>query len=317
MAKIATREAYGQALAEYGEKYNNIVVLDADLSKSTRTELFKKKFPDRFFNIGIAEQDLMATAAGFATCGKIPFASTFAIFAAGRAYDQVRNSIGYPHLNVKIGASHAGVSIGEDGASHQMLEDFALMRAIPGMTVLSPSDAASTKECVRLAIENDGPFYIRLGRLAVDEIYDSSLKLELGKGIVLEEGKDISIIATGLMVHEAIKATKILKQEGISVTLIDMPFIKPIDKELIIKSAKATGCVVTCEEHNILGGLGSAVSEVLSQEYPTLVKMVGLNDEFGRSGKPEDVLSFFNLTADGIVEKAKEVLNLKKSFKCC
>ncbi|BCS80577.1 transketolase family protein [Anaerocellum diazotrophicum] len=313
MAKIATREAYGQALAEFGEIYKDIVVLDADLSKSTRTEIFKKKFPDRFFNIGIAEQDLMATAAGLATCGKIPFASTFAIFAAGRAYDQVRNSIGYPHLNVKIGASHAGVSIGEDGASHQMLEDIALMRVIPGMVVLSPSDAASTHECVRLAIEHEGPVYIRLGRLAVEEIYKKGeLKLELGKGIVLQKGTDVGILATGLMVHEAIKAAKMLQEEGISVYLVDMPCVKPLDVDLILDVAKATGCIVTAEEHNILGGFGSAVSEVLIQNYPTPVKMVGVNDEFGRSGKPEDVLKYYKLTAEEIVNKAKEVMKMKK-----
>jgi len=301
MAKVATREAYGQALAEFGEIYKDIVVLDADLSKSTRTELFKKKFPDRFFNMGIAEQDLMATAAGFSLCGKIPFASTFAIFAAGRAYDQVRNSIGYPQLNVKIGASHAGISIGEDGASHQMLEDIALMRVIPGMTVLSPSDAVSTRECVRIAIENDGPFYIRLGRLAVEEIYDKeTFKLEFGKGIVLSEGKDIGIFANGLMVHEAIKAVNILKKEGISVFLVDMPFIKPIDTELIVKVAKTTNCLLTVEEHNVLGGFGSAISEVVSEEYPVLVKKIGMNDQFGRSGKPEDVLKYYNLTAESI-----------------
>jgi len=313
MAKIATREAYGQALAEFGEIYKDIVVLDADLSKSTRTEIFKKKFPDRFFNIGIAEQDLMATAAGLATCGKIPFASTFAVFAAGRAYDQVRNSIGYPHLNVKIGASHAGVSIGEDGASHQMLEDIALMRVIPGMVVLSPSDAVSTHECVRLAIEHEGPVYIRLGRLGVEEIYKKGeLKLELGKGIVLQKGTDVGILATGLMVHEAIKAAKMLQEEGISVYLVDMPCIKPIDVDLILDVAKTTGCIVTAEEHNVIGGFGSAVAEVLIQNYPVPVKMVGVNDEFGRSGKPEDVLKYYKLTAEEIVNKAKEVMKLKK-----
>jgi len=313
MAKIATREAYGQALAEFGEVYKDIVVLDADLSKSTRTEIFKKKFPERFFNIGIAEQDLMATAAGLATCGKIPFASTFAVFAAGRAYDQVRNSIGYPHLNVKIGASHAGVSIGEDGASHQMLEDIALMRVIPGMVVLSPADAASTYECVRLAIEHEGPVYIRLGRLGVEEIYKKGeLKLTLGKGIVLQKGTDVGILATGLMVHEAIKAAKMLQDEGVSVYLVDMPCIKPIDVDLILDVAKETGCIVTAEEHNILGGFGSAVSEVLVQNYPVPVKMVGVNDEFGRSGKPEDVLKYYKLTAEEIVNKAKEVMKMKK-----
>lgn len=313
MAKIATREAYGQALAEFGEIYKNIVVLDADLSKSTRTELFKKKFPDRFFNIGIAEQDLMATAAGLATCGKIPFASTFAVFAAGRAYDQVRNSIGYPHLNVKIGASHAGISIGEDGASHQMLEDIALMRTIPGMVVFSPSDAVSTHECVRVAIEHDGPVYIRLGRLGVEEIHKKEeLRLEIGKGIALQKGKDVGILATGLMVHEAIKAARMLQDEGISVYLVDMPCIKPIDVELILDVAKTTGCIVTAEEHNVIGGFGSAVAEVLIQNYPVPMKMVGVNDQFGRSGKPEDVLKYYNLTADEIAKKAKEVVNMKK-----
>ena len=310
--KIATREAYGNALAEFGSD-NRIVVLDADLSKSTKTETFKKKYPERFFNMGIAEGNMMATAAGIATCGKVVFASTFAMFAAGRAYEQVRNSIGYPGLNVKIGATHAGISVGEDGASHQCIEDLALMRVIPGMVVLSPSDAVETRLAVKAAIEHDGPVYLRLGRLNVPVIYDeTNFTFELGKGITLYEGTDVTIIATGLMVHAAMEAKILLENEGIKARIIDMHTIKPIDKDIIIKAAKETGALVTAEEHNVIGGLGSAVAEVLTGNYPAPLKMVGVEDKFGKSGKPERLLEMYGLTAQNIVSKAKEVIKMKK-----
>lgn len=310
--KIATREAYGNALAEFGGD-TRIVVLDADLSKSTKTEVFKKKYPDRFFNMGIAEGNMMSTAAGLATCGKVVFASTFAIFAAERACEQIRNSICYPKLNVKIGASHAGISVGEDGASHQAVEDIAIMRSMPNMTVISPCDAVETRHAVKAAIEYDGPVYLRLGRLGVPVIMDESeYKFEIGKGIELREGKDVAIVATGLMVHEALKAHDILQEEGISSRLINIHTIKPIDKDIIIKAAKETGAIVTAEEHNVIGGLGSAVAEVLIQNYPVPVKMAGIQDKFGRSGKPEKLLEMYELTAKNIVEKAKEALAMKK-----
>lgn len=310
--KIATREAYGNALAEFGQD-NRIVVLDADLSKSTKTDTFKKKYPERFINMGIAEGNMMATAAGLATCDKVVFASTFAMFAAGRAYEQVRNSICYPKLNVKIGATHAGISVGEDGASHQCIEDLALMRVIPNMVVLSTSDAVETRAAIKAAIEYDGPVYIRLGRLNVPVIYDeTNFKFELGKGVTVSEGKDVTIIATGLMVHAAIEAAALLEQEGIKARVIDIHTIKPIDKDIIIKAAKETGAIVTAEEHNIIGGLGSAVAEVLVQNYPAPIKMVGVEDKFGKSGKPERLLEMYGLTAQNIVVKAKEVMKMKK-----
>ncbi|MGC8766019.1 MAG: transketolase family protein [Brevinematia bacterium] len=310
--KIATREAYGRALAELGEKYKNIIVLDADLSKSTRTELFKAKFPERFINCGVAEANMMATAAGIATCGNIVFASTFAMFAAGRAYDQVRNSIGYPHLNVKIGASHAGISVGEDGASHQCIEDIALMRVIPGMTVVSPCDAVSTRFLVEEAIKIDGPVYLRLGRLAVEAVYEGNPQdFKIGQSITLREGKDLTIIATGLMVQQALMAFDILKQKGISARVIDMHTIKPIDEKAIVKAARETGLIITCEEHNIMGGLGSAVSEVVSENYPVLVSKIGVRDQFGRSGDPSSLLKKYGLTAEDIVSRAVELLKRK------
>jgi len=312
MGNIATREAYGAALAEFGAD-ERIVVLDADLSKSTKTETFKKKYPERFFNIGIAEGNLMSVAAGLATCGKIVFASTFAIFAAERACEQIRNSICYPKLNVKIGASHAGISVGEDGATHQPVEDMAIMRSIPNMTVISPADAVETRAAVKAAIEYKGPVYLRLGRLGVPVIFDEkTYKFELGKGIVMSEGTDVTIIATGLMVHTALEAVKLLADEGISARLVDIHTIKPIDKELIIESAQKTGAIVTVEEHNIYGGLGSAVAEVTSQNCPVPMRIIGINDTFGKSGKPYPLLEEYGLTAQNIVAKAKEAIGMKK-----
>ena len=312
MGNIATREAYGTALAEFGAD-TNIVVLDADLSKSTKTDTFKKKYPERFFNMGIAEGNMMAVAAGLATCGKTVFASTFAIFAAERACEQVRNSICYPKLNVKIGATHAGLSVGEDGASHQAVEDMAIMRSLANMTVISPADAVETKAAVKAAIEYKGPVYLRLGRLAVPVIYDeSTYKFELGKGVVISEGSDVTIFATGLMVHTAIEAVKLLADEGISARLVDIHTIKPIDKELIMESAAKTGALVTVEEHNIIGGLGSAIAEVASQNCPVPMKFVGVNDSFGRSGKPNLLLELYGLTAQNVVAKAKEAIAMKK-----
>ena len=310
--KIATREAYGKALAEFGVD-EKIIVLDADLSKSTKTDTFKKIYPERFINMGIAEANMMSTAAGLATCGKIVFASSFAMFAAGRAYEQVRNSIGYPGLNVKIGATHAGISVGEDGASHQCIEDIALMRAIPNMVVISPSDAVESRAAVKAAIEHNGPVYLRFGRLAVPVLYDeANFKFEIGKGIQVEDGKDVTIIANGLLVTEAIEARKLLAEQGISARVIDIHTIKPIDADIIIKAAKETGAIVTAEEHNILGGLGSAVAEVLVENYPVPMKRVGIEDVFGRSGKPAALLNLYGLTASNIAEKAKEVLKKKK-----
>ena len=310
--KIATREAYGSALAEFGSD-SRIIVMDADLSKSTKTDTFKKKYPERFLNMGIAEGNLMTTAAGIATCGKIVFASTFAIFAAERACEQIRNSICYPKLNVKIGATHAGISVGEDGASHQPVEDMAIMRAIPNMVVMSPADAVETRHAVKAAIEHNGPVYLRLGRLGVPAIYDeSTYTFEFGKGVTVSDGKDVTIIATGLMVHEAIKARDLLAADGISARLVDIHTLKPIDRDIIIKAAKETGAIVTAEEHNVIGGLGSAVAEVLADSYPAPVKMVGIQDKFGKSGKPDALMAMYGLTAANIVEKAKEAIKMKK-----
>ncbi|SHE75164.1 transketolase subunit B [Thermoanaerobacter uzonensis DSM 18761] len=301
----ATREAYGKALVELGAKNKNIVVLDADLSKSTKTADFQKVYPDRFFNMGISEQDMMVTAAGLATCGKIPFASTFAIFATGRAYEQVRNSIGYPHLNVKIAATHAGITVGEDGATHQSIEDISLMRGIPGMVVINPADAEETRQAIFAAADHYGPVYIRLGRMAVPDIHDQNYKFELGKGEVIREGKDVAIIATGIMVAIAIEAADKLKEEGIDATVVNIHTIKPIDKDLIVEVAKKTGKVITAEEHSIIGGLGSAVAEVLSEEYPVKIKRIGIRDEFGQSGSPKELLRHYGLTAEDIVKTAK------------
>jgi len=312
MGKIATREAYGLALAEFGEKYD-IVVLDADLSKSTKTDTFKKKFPERFFNAGIAEASMMTTAAGLATCGKTVFASSFAMFAAGRAFEQVRNSIGYPNLNVKIGATHAGISVGEDGASHQCLEDIGIMRTIPNMTIINPADATEAILAVEAAIKHQGPVYLRFGRLAVPELFDrATYKFELGKGVELEAGTDATIVATGLMVPEALEAKKILAEEGINARVINIHTIKPIDKDILIKAAKETGAIVTAEEHNVIGGLGSAVAEVLCENYPVPMRRVGTQDKFGKSGKPAILLEEYGLTAKNIAKQVEEVIKLKK-----
>lgn len=309
---IATREAYGSALAEFGGD-PRIIVLDADLSKSTKTDTFRKKYPERFFNMGIAEGNMMAVAAGLAACGKTVFASTFAVFAAERACEQVRNSVCYAKLNVKIGATHAGITVGEDGASHQAIEDIAIMRSIPNMTVISPCDAVETRQAVKAAIEHDGPVYLRLGRLGVPVLFDeAAYKFELGKGVTVKEGADVTIAATGLMVHTALEARELLAAEGISARLLDIHTIKPIDKDLLIKAARETGAVVTAEEHTVMGGLGSAVAEVLSEHCPTPVKMVGVRDKFGRSGKPYPLMDLYGLTAENISVKAKEAIAMKK-----
>lgn len=310
--KKATRESYGEALAELGDEYDNLYVFDADLAAATKTSIFKKKFPDRFFDCGIAEANMMGVAAGMAAAGKIPFASTFAMFAAGRAYEIVRNSIGYPHLNVKIGATHAGISVGEDGATHQCNEDIALMRTIPGMTIINPADDVEAKAAVRAAVEFNGPVYMRFGRLAVPVFNDpETYKFEIGKGIKLRDGKDVAIIATGLMVNESIEAAKILASKGIDATVINIHTIKPIDKDIIIEAAKNTGLVLTVEEHSVIGGLGSAVSDVLSENYPTKVIKIGVNDVYGHSGPAVDLLKEFGLSSENIVKTAIEAVNLK------
>ena len=300
--KIATRESYGKKLVELGKENKDIVVLDADLATATKTELFKKEFPDRFFDMGIAEQDMLSTAAGMATCGKIPFVSTFAVFAAGRAYDQIRNSICYPKLNVKICATHSGISVGEDGATHQMLEDIGLMRGLPNMTVLSVSDDIQTKWAVEEILKINGPVYLRLGRLASPVIYDENQKFEIGKGIQIGDGRDATVIATGLMVSEAIKAKEELEKNGINIRVVDIHTIKPIDKELIIKCAKETKRIITIEDHSIINGLGTAVCEVLTDEYPYKVTRLGMKDTFGKSGKAEKLLEYFELDKNGIIK---------------
>ena len=306
MSKMATREAYGKALAELGLKNDKIVVLDADLSKSTKTADFKAVCPERFLNMGIAEGNMMSVAAGLATCGKIPFASTFAIFAAGRAFEQIRNSICYPRLNVKICATHAGLTVGEDGASHQAIEDLSIMRSIPNMTVICPADGVETKAAINAIAEYNGPCYVRLGRMAVNDVNDeNSYKFEIGKGVQLKEGNDVTIIATGIMVEAAIDASNELAKDGINARVINIHTLKPIDKDIIIKAAKETGAIVTAEEHNVIGGLGSAVCEVLSEEYPVPVKRIGVKDTFGESGKPNELLEKYGLTAKDIVEAVK------------
>ena len=307
--KIATRESYGNALAELAEKYENLYVLDADLAAATKTGIFKKKYPDRFFDCGIAEANMMGVAAGLAAAGKIPFASTFAMFAAGRAFEIVRNSIGYPHLNVKIGATHAGISVGEDGATHQCNEDIALMRTIPGMTVINPADDVEARAAVEAAIQHNGPVYLRFGRLAAPVFNDpANYKFELGKGIKLREGKDISIIATGLMVSEALAAAEQLAAQGVDAEIINIHTIKPIDADLIAETAAKTGKVLTVEEHSIIGGLGSAVCDVLAERQPTKVTKIGVNDEFGHSGPAVDLLKQYGLSADNIVKTALSIV---------
>ena len=310
--KIATRESYGNALAELGEKYD-FVVLDADLAAATKTGTFKKKYPERFFDCGIAEGNMMSVAAGIASTGKVVFASSFAMFAAGRAFEQIRNSIGYPHLNVKIGATHAGLTVGEDGATHQCLEDFALMRTIPGMVVISPADDVEAKAAVEFAINYYGPVYMRFGRYAVPVVNDrEAYKFEMGKGVNLRDGKDVTIVANGLMVSMALEAAEKLEAEGISARVINIHTIKPIDKDIILDAAEKTGAIVTAEEHNIIGGLGSAVAEVLCEGCPVPMLRVGAEDKFGRSGKVVPLLEMYGLTVDNLVAKAKAAIALKK-----
>ena len=309
---VATRVGYGKALVELGEKRDDFLVMDADLAAATQTGLFKKAFPDRFYDCGIAEQNMMGIAAGIATTGKKVIVSSFAMFAAGRAFEQVRNSIGYPHLNVIIGATHAGISVGEDGATHQCLEDIALMRTIPGMTIINPADEVEARKAVYAAMELDGPVYMRFGRLAVPIVFDEDYNFEVGKGVELKSGNDVTVIATGLMVKEALEAYDLLKAEGINARIINMATIKPIDKDIIIKAAKETGAIVTAEEHSVIGGLGSAVGEVVGEEYPVPVVKLGVYDTFGHSGPAAKLLDEFGLRAVNIVEKAKKAISLKK-----
>lgn len=309
--KTATRDAYGKALVELGDTDKKIIVLDADLAAATKTGMFKKAHPEKFVDCGIAEGNMMGVAAGLAASGYTVFASSFAMFAAGRAFEQVRNSIGYPHLNVKIGATHAGISVGEDGASHQCCEDIGLMRTIPGMVILNPADDIEARLCVLAAAEHDGPVYMRFGRLAVPRVFDESYKFEIGKGAVLKDGTDVTIIATGLMVNEALMAAEKLADEGISARVVNIATIKPIDRDIIVDSAKKTGVIVTAEEHNIIGGLGSAVAEVVCETVPVPVIRVGVNDVFGKSGPAVQLLHEFGLDADNIAAKAKQAVTLK------
>lgn len=310
MIKKATRESYGEALAELGVKYENLYVLDADLAAATKTGVFKKAFPERHIDCGIAEANMMGIAAGLASTGKIPFASSFAMFAAGRAFEIVRNSIGYPRLNVKIGATHAGISVGEDGATHQCNEDIALMRTIPGMTIINPADDVEARAAVEAAILHDGPCYLRFGRLATPVFNDKeTYKFELGKGVQLTEGNDVTIVATGLMVYEAIKAAETLKEDGINARVINIHTIKPLDEEIIVKAASETGIIVTAEEHSVIGGLGSAVCDVVAAKCPCKVVKIGVNDVFGHSGPAVDLLKEFGLCAENVVKTVKEALN--------
>ena len=311
--KIATREAYGNALAELGGIDNDIVVLDADLAEATKTVIFKKKFPDRFIDCGIAENNMFGVAAGLATAGKIPFASTFAMFAAGRSFEQIRNSIGYPHLNVKICATHAGISVGEDGATHQCNEDIALMRTIPGMVVVNPSDAVEARAAIEAAIKYNGPMYMRFGRLAISVINDNpDYKFEIGKAIKMADGTDVTIVANGMMVEQALIAREILSGMGISASVLNMHTVKPLDTKALVAEAQQTGAIVVSEEHSIIGGLGSAVAECLAEVCPVPVIKHGVNDEFGRSGPAKELIEYYGLNAKGIVEKVKEALKLKR-----
>ena len=309
--KIATRESYGKALKALAETNKNVVVLDADLSKSTKTAEFKSVAADRFFDMGIAEANMMGVAAGMSTCGKIPYVSTFAMFAAGRAFEQIRNSICYPNLNVKICATHAGLTVGEDGATHQSVEDLSLMRSIPNMTVINPADDIETQAAIKAVAEYEGPCYVRLGRMAVANVNDENYKFEIGKGVKLASGKDVTIIATGIMVEVALEAKNILAEEGIEAGVINIHTLKPIDKDIIINAAKETGAIVTAEEHSIIGGLGSAVMEVVSENSPVPVLRVGIKDVFGESGKPQELLEKYGLTAVDIVNKVKQAIKLK------
>lgn len=303
--KIATRQSFGEALASLGEENENIVVLDADLSGATKTNIFAKKFPERFFNMGIAEQDMLTTAAGFSTCNKIPFVATFAVFATGRAYDQIRNSICYPKLNVKICGTHAGITVGEDGATHQMLEDINLMRALPNMTVLSPSDDVQTKWAINQAAKIDGPVYIRLNRMATPVIYEENSGFEIGKAVEFGDGTKATVFATGDMVHQALIAKEKLEKEGIDIRVVDIHSIKPIDEQVIVKAAKETDLLISIEDHNIIGGLGTAISEVLIEKYPKKLIKLGMKDCFGKSGKAEELLKYYGLTSENIIEIIK------------
>ncbi len=309
--KMATRDAYGKALAEFAEQYD-LYVFDADLAAATKTGTLKAAYPDRFFDCGIAEGNMMGVAAGMAASGKTVFASSFAMFAAGRAFEQVRNSIGYPHLNVKIGATHAGLSVGEDGATHQCNEDIALMRTIPGMVIINPADAAESRAAVKAAIEHDGPVYLRFGRMAVDPIFEDDYQFEIGKGVVLQDGTDVTIVATGLMVGEALKAHKLLQEKGISAAVINMPTIKPIDADLLAEYSHKTGAIVTTEEHSVIGGLGSAVCESIADKAPCVVVRHGVEDVFGKSGPALKVLDAYNMNAKTIAEYAEKAISLKK-----
>ncbi len=304
--KVATRDAYGKALAALGAEHENLVVLDADLANATKTQTFQKAFPDRHFDCGIAEANMICVAAGMSTTGLVPFASSFAMFASGRAFEQVRNSIGYPHLNVKIGATHGGISVGEDGASHQCCEDFALMRSIPGMTVICPADGVEAEAAVKAAYEMDGPVYLRFGRLAIPVFHEEGFNFQIGKGEVLRDGTDVAIIANGLLVYEAIQAGEALAAEGINAMVINMATVKPLDEELVLEAARKCGKVITCEEHSVIGGLGEAVCSLLSEKLPTPVKRIGVNDEFGHSGPAAALLKQFGLSAEHIVEVAKD-----------
>ena len=306
--KTATRDAYGKALVELGQKNDKVIVFDADLAAATKTGMFKKEFPERFIDCGIAEGNMMGVAAGMATAGYTVFASSFAMFAAGRAFEQVRNTIGYPHINVKIGATHAGISVGEDGASHQCCEDIALMRTIPGMTIINPADDIEARLAVMAAAEMDGPVYMRFGRLAVPRIFDENYKFEIGKGVYLKDGKDVTIIATGLMVERALQAADMLAAEGIDAAVINMATIKPIDKDIIIDAAKKTGAIVTAEEHSVIGGLGEAVAGVVSETTPVPVLRVGVEDTFGKSGPALELLEIYGLNAENICKKAKQAI---------
>ena len=304
--KKATRQSYGEALLELGKENKNIVVFDADLSTATKTNIFAKEFPERFYDMGIAEQNMISTAAGMSTCGKIPYASTFAVFAAGRAYDQIRNSVCYPKLNVKICATHAGITVGEDGATHQMIEDISLMRTLPNMTVLSTSDDVQTKWAVKEISKINGPVYLRLSRLATPIIYGENQKFEIGKAVQIGEGTDATIFATGVTVSEAIRAQEILENKGIKVRVVDIHTVKPIDKDMVIKCAKETKNLISVEDHNVIGGLGSAISEVLTEEYPVKLVRMGINDTFGKSGKAIELMQYFGITAENIVEKVEK-----------
>ena len=309
--KIATREAYGKALAEFGAVYDNLVVLDADLAAATKTGTFKKAFPERHFDCGIAENNMICVATGMSLCGKIPFASSFAMFAAGRSFEQVRNSIGYPHNNVKIGATHAGITVGEDGATHQCCEDIALMRTIPGMVILNPADAVEARLAVKAAIEYVGPVYLRFGRMAVPTLFGDDYKFEIGKGVKMADGDDVALIATGIEVEQALGAREILASEGISASVVTIFTIKPLDEDLIVAEAARCGALVTCEEHTVIGGLGGAVCECLAEKRPVPVLRVGINDEFGRSGPAKELIPYYHLDAQSIADRAKAAIALK------